>query len=293
MGKASRRKALPSAENGVERDRPKRSRGAGSGITMSWVPYALILVTTVVLYANSFSIPFLFDDHFEIVNNEEIRDLESPVAYLTRPRGANDFTLALNYRWGGLDVWGYHFVNVAIHIVNGWLAYALALAILRLPFFAGRYRQRDRDLATLIALVFVAHPLQTMAASYLIQRAESLSAMFYLGSVLLFTHASTVEGGVRLMLFYIAILGGDVPRHPEQGDRGNGSVGALAASLLFRNLDRGRPSPSVCWPLRFSWRPSSTLSIWPATNSFPTPAPAAPIRVPGSSFRARDSTSKE
>lgn len=206
MGKASRRKALPSAEIGATRDRPKRIRAAGSGLVVSWVPYALILLITLVLYANSFSIPFLFDDHFEIVNNEEIQELESPIAYLTRPRGASDLTLALNYRWGGLDVWGYHLVNVAIHIVNGWLAFALALAILRLPFFAGRYHHRDRDLATLIAIVFVAHPLQTMAASYLIQRAESLSAMFYLGTVLLFTRASYVDGGARLILLYLAIL---------------------------------------------------------------------------------------
>ena len=37
-----------------------------------------------------------------------------------------------------------------------------------------------RALATLVALVFVAHPLQTMAASYLVQRAESLASFFYL-----------------------------------------------------------------------------------------------------------------
>jgi tetratricopeptide (TPR) repeat protein len=206
MGKSSRRKLHPSTENGIESDPPKRTRRRSSGFSTSWVPYALVLATGAVLYANSFSIPFLFDDHFEIVNNEEIRELDSPAAYLTRPRGVNDLTLALNYRWGGLEVWGYHFVNVAIHVVNGWLVYALALAILRLPLFAGRYRRHDRDLATLIALIFIAHPLQTMAASYLVQRAESLSAMFYLGSVLLFTHASTVETGTKRTLLYVAIL---------------------------------------------------------------------------------------
>lgn len=206
MGKASRRKLRPSVESAVGIERPKRRLRLPAGLATSWLPYVLILLTGAVLYANSFSIPFLFDDHFEIVNNEEIRHLESPIAYLTRPRGLTDFTLALNYHWGGLDVWGYHLVNVAIHVVNGWLVYALALAILRLPFFAGRYRQRAADLATLVALVFVAHPLQTMAASYLVQRAESLSAMFYLASVLLFTRAATVTGGGRRLLIYAAIV---------------------------------------------------------------------------------------
>lgn len=204
MGKTSRRKQRAAAEKRVESPRSKPR--VPSRVTLSWVPYALILATTAVLYANSFSIPFLFDDYVGIVRNTDIRQLESPVAYLTRSRGITDFTIALNYHWNDLDVWGYHLVNVAVHVVNGWLAYMLALAILRLPFFAGRYRERGRDLATLVALVFVAHPLQTMAVSYLIQRGESLSSMFYLACVLLFTRASALEDKTKRSLWYVAIL---------------------------------------------------------------------------------------
>ena len=164
----------------------------------------LIAVVVLGLYASSFSIPFLFDDLFEITNNPAVKTVEPLWQYLHRSRGIPSLSFALNYRWGGFDVWGFHLVNVLIHLVNGLLVYALVLRTLRLPALRDRYRAHADALAALVALVFVAHPLQTMAASYIVQRAESLAACCYLLALLLFSLAATTPGRWRRAVLYSA-----------------------------------------------------------------------------------------
>jgi protein O-mannosyl-transferase len=210
MGKAQRRKperlaaprpAVPASPRPVTRD------ATAGGLIGTWLAALLIAVAVLVFYANSFSIPFLFDDFFEITNNPAVKALEPVLHYARRSRGIPALTLALNYRWGGLDVWGFHLFNVLIHLANGLLVYALVLRTLRLPGLRERYRSHAEVLATLVALVFVAHPLQTMAASYIVQRAESLAAFFYLLTLLLFSLAATSPGrGRRIALYAAAAL---------------------------------------------------------------------------------------
>jgi protein O-mannosyl-transferase len=176
---------------------------------MGWLPPVLLVAAGALIYANSFAIPFLFDDHFEIVANPLVRQFQSPLSYLTESRGLSDLSFAINYALGGYQVWGYHLVNVAVHLCNAVLVYALALLTMRLPFFAARYRERERWLALLAAGIFLAHPLQTMAASYIVQRSESLATFFYLATVLLFVGANSAAGsGARTGLFGAAVVTG-------------------------------------------------------------------------------------
>jgi len=168
----------------------------------------LIALVGAAIYSNSFAVPFLFDDYFSIVGNPDVRSLEPASRFLTQSRGLPHLLDTLNHRWGGERVWGYHLVNVALHLVNALLVYALALLTLRLPFHAGRYERRAPVLALLIALVFVAHPMQTMAVSYISQRAESLAALFYLSAVLLYAAGQSGRialSGARLAAAVVAI----------------------------------------------------------------------------------------
>jgi tetratricopeptide (TPR) repeat protein len=197
MGKASRRRveraaavATPAAAT-----RPARSAPRATATEWGWLLVlagpACIVALGAVLYANSFQIPFLFDDHFEIVGNKDLQTVDSPLTYLSRSRGLVTLTLALNARSSGSDVWGFHLVNVTVHLINALLVYALVLFTLRLPGQRERYGGDTRILATVVALLFVAHPLQTMAASYIVQRAESMAAGFYLLTLLLYALAAT------------------------------------------------------------------------------------------------------
>jgi len=39
-------------------------------------------------------------------------------------------TFALNYWWGGQDTFGYHVINVILHVLNALLLYAISVRLL-------------------------------------------------------------------------------------------------------------------------------------------------------------------
>lgn len=151
----------------------------------------LIAGLTLVAYSNSFQVPFVFDDVRSIVENPRIRDLNNYTEprMLTRPRPLVELTFALNYHWHGLNLEGYHLVNLLIHICNGWLVYLLTLLIAQ-KLCAGF---PHRFTALVAALFFTLHPLQTQAVTYIVQRYTSLAAFFYLAAVLLFIMGRTFQ----------------------------------------------------------------------------------------------------
>jgi hypothetical protein len=93
MGKAQRRKLertpAPAPPPAVS---PRRAVPAGGGVIAALVPPLLIAAVTLVTYANSFAIPFIFDDFFEITGNPAVKSVEPFVALcdaLARAAGAH------------------------------------------------------------------------------------------------------------------------------------------------------------------------------------------------------------
>lgn len=171
---------------------------------------AVIVVLGAVIYVNTLRVPFYLDDYREIVNSPFIKDFSSFASYFSAggigalvSRSFGYLTFALNYRMGGLDVVGYHLVNVAIHVAAALLVYRLVFLTLLVTH--GRDREtvgnRAGFIAFLAALLFVAHPLQTQAVTYLIQRFASLAAMLYLLSLCCYIQARMLlnEPGKRLV----------------------------------------------------------------------------------------------
>lgn len=161
----------------------------------------LILLVGVMAYANSFQVPFVLDDKMSITLNPVIKSLDNffcnSIGYHFLPnRVVGYLTFALNYRFGGLNLVGYHAVNLFIHLASGLLVYSLVRLTLKTPFF----RNQDLDSKTsaldprvfiplFAALLFVAHPIQTQAVTYIVQRLASLATLFYLLSVVLYAQA--------------------------------------------------------------------------------------------------------
>ncbi|MBN1670245.1 MAG: tetratricopeptide repeat protein [Kiritimatiellae bacterium] len=141
----------------------------------------LIVAVGLCCYANAFYCSFHFDDKPAIVDNETIRDPGNIRAIWERNpfRFVTYLTLALNYRFGGLGVFGYHLVNNALHIATGLLLWWLVRLLLAAPGGAGPPFSR-RMTPLLPALLFVAHPVQTQAVTYIVQRAACLATLFYL-----------------------------------------------------------------------------------------------------------------
>jgi len=146
----------------------------------------LILALGVLAYSNSFGVPFVLDDLESITRNETIRDLGNFLpggsGYDFHPRRwVGYLSFALNHHFGELHVFGYHLVNLLIHLTAALLVYALTRLSFRTPVLAAsRLAPRADTLALLAALLFVVHPVQTQAVTYVVQRLTSLCALFYL-----------------------------------------------------------------------------------------------------------------
>lgn len=130
---------------------------------------------------------FLFDDFEYVINNPIITDMSS--TNMSDPRQIGYFTFALNYALGGEDPRGYHIFNVAVHIINSLLVYFLGRTIVR-GLTKGHEPPPVFDHAALLAaLLFLVHPVQTQAVSYVTQRFTSLATLFYLLAVWLYLTA--------------------------------------------------------------------------------------------------------
>ena len=105
---------------------------------------------------------------------------------------------------------GYHVVNIVIHVACGILVYLLAVATLALrthTTHAPALSARRRELVALFAaLLFVAHPVQTQAVTYVVQRMTSLATLFYLLALLLYLRGRMTEAGAGRPLFFAGAL---------------------------------------------------------------------------------------
>lgn len=155
----------------------------------------LLGLLSAVIYSNTLDAPFVFDDTQNIEENPLIRVTSASAGALWRvavesPKRPIAFvSFALNHAFDGYRVYGYHLVNVAIHAANGMLVFLAAAQLLawRPDPPAGHAPTPDFGWAALFAAaIFVAHPAQTQSVSYVVQRMNGLSVMFYLAAFLLF-----------------------------------------------------------------------------------------------------------
>jgi hypothetical protein len=130
---------------------------------------------------------FVGDDIGEIAENPALRVLWPPWVPMFEGtplphRPLPYYTFAVNFAAHGLDPRGYHAVNLAIHLANGWLGWWVARELLRR---LGAGAAAD-GIALAAAALWLVHPLCTQAVDYIYQRIESLAALAILGTAACF-----------------------------------------------------------------------------------------------------------
>lgn len=190
----------------------------GSAFRVSIIHFLLIITIGLLAYSNTFNVPFVFDDGYNISDNPVVKSVGNFVSSFTgyeyNPRRFVGYlTFALNYHFGGLSVTGYHIVNFAIHMVNGMLVYFLVILTFRTPHFSiqpavrGAGNLESSTIALLSAILFVAHPIQTQAVTYIVQRFTSLATMFYLLSVVLYIRSRLARlNAVKVASFLFSLF---------------------------------------------------------------------------------------
>lgn len=164
---------------------------------------AVVVAVGLLAYSNTFYVPFFLDSNF-IIDNPIVKDIRFPVEQIKRlnldyyshvkHRYAAYLTFAFNYRLHGFEVFGYHVVNISLHLLNALLVYCLVVLTLRAPVMAGSVLFEKRSyMAFFVSLIFVVHPVQTEAVNWIWQRVTVLSAFFYLGSLTAYARARLEE----------------------------------------------------------------------------------------------------
>jgi tetratricopeptide (TPR) repeat protein len=137
----------------------------------TWSMFFLV-VSLATAYGNTFSAPFIFDDTVGIVENPSIRRLWPLWHSLVGTRPIVNLFLAVNYTISGDQVWSYHLVNLTVHILATLTFFGILRRTIAAPW--------GNALSFSCALLWGLHPLQTQAVTYIIQRYESLMALFFL-----------------------------------------------------------------------------------------------------------------
>jgi protein O-mannosyl-transferase len=203
VGKTSKKKRALSCEADTSEKERSASSTSIAKKDLFYKPIIHILLIAVVgllAYSNTFRSPFQWDEDKFILHNTITKDLhyflepssakELPYYNALKSRYVGYLSFAINYKMNGPDVTGYHIVNIVIHIINGILVYFFLQVTLRTPFFRNRKSGGDsrftRFISLFTALLFVAHPLQIEAVTYIFQRLASFMTMFYLLSLVMY-----------------------------------------------------------------------------------------------------------
>lgn len=152
----------------------------------------LIIVLGILAYGNTFSVPFLFDDAANLHTSAAMQSpgIEGVKAAFKSRRAFGIITFQLNHALFGESLFWYHATNLFIHLAAAITLYYLLMLLGETPY--GRKTACRAEylapLSLVAALLFVAHPLQTQAVTYIVQRFASLATLLYLAAVVSYLH---------------------------------------------------------------------------------------------------------
>jgi tetratricopeptide (TPR) repeat protein len=171
----------------------------------------LIIAVAVAGYSNSFSGPFLFDDYHNIIGNKhmQVSDLSfeslrnAAVEGPSKHRWIPKASFAINYYFAdkkavdyhstmssgtGLnepESWGYHLVNLLVHIATAISLYFLFRLTLSSKLLKRDFKYKN-EVALLAAIIWAVHPVQTNAVTYIVQRMTGMGALFSIMTILFY-----------------------------------------------------------------------------------------------------------
>lgn len=178
---------------------------------ISLASIAVIILLGSVIYLNSLTGSFIWDDNnlikdnsvikswsniFDIFTSGNVSTYTGKTFHIYRPMQMltymGDYSLCI------LNPIGYHLTNILLHILAAILLYRLISLI-----------SSDRFISFVTAALFVVHPVHTEAVSYISGRADPLAAVFALLCFILYVkylHKKNVTLFVLVILSYAASL---------------------------------------------------------------------------------------
>src|SRR3989338_987408 len=148
---------------------------------MSFYAILSLSLIGVAVYLNSFGVEFQFDDVPVITKNYLIRHLTDAgrLFFYDPTRFLTHLSFALNYHFHGPNPFYFHLVNLVLHIICAVLVFCIVRSTL---LIRSHHTTKDSSAvfpaAFFCSLIFLVHPIQTEAVTYIAQRSTLLAALF-------------------------------------------------------------------------------------------------------------------
>ena len=196
-----------------------------SGDPRGWLPPVVVALIALAVFAPSLKNGFVnFDDPMLLLNNPHYRGfgcahlrwmfgntwmgLYMPLTWIT---------YALDFIVWGMNPFGYHLTNILFHAANAAVFYGVCRLLLRraLPAFT----QADDGAVTVAtvagALFFAIHPLRVESVTWITERRDVVSGLFYLLAIWAYLSAAVEQDftrrrrlkGCSVVAFMMSLLG--------------------------------------------------------------------------------------
>jgi len=158
--------------------------------------------------------------------------LDSDQKILWRPLAVLSF--ALNYKFGGMDVFGFHVVNFIIHYLAAVFLFLFIHNTLKLPLLREKYSLIAYPIALLATFFWALNPVHVTCVTYIVQRYASMVGLFYIMTMYFYLKARTSENQLIPFRFY-PVLYCRFCRCADQRKRSNAADQHFIIRLIFNS----------------------------------------------------------
>ena len=142
----------------------------------------LICCLGLLAFYGTFHSPFHYEDAHAIVENPHIKDIskfqEKVGIQNIFNRSVLLLSFAINQHFGELEVFGYHLINILIHILTSILWFFLVKEFLLIEPI--EKRSFNKNLPLICSFIHLLNPLNIQAVTYISSRSSLLATFFYL-----------------------------------------------------------------------------------------------------------------
>lgn len=159
------------------------------------------------IYSPGVDAGFFLDDTSSI-RDQAVMMSDDPSSISRRfpMRAVGYYTFWMNYQWFGEDPAAFRLVNIAIHWLMSATVFVFCYRLLSTT--SSHSRAATLWIAGFAALLFLCHPLQTGAITYIVQRIASLAGLFFMVALVAWLFLrSTKRGSLIKALWALVFIG--------------------------------------------------------------------------------------
>jgi tetratricopeptide (TPR) repeat protein len=180
--------------------------------------FLALFIIVLSIYSNTFHASWHFDDEPNITANPSLHleefswhniketffSRQIHPRQLYRPMACLSF--ALNYYFGRDNVFGYHLVNISIHLLTAVFLFLFIYQTLNLPSTIAKYGPHSYFISLLATVLWAINPVQIQAVTYIVQRMASMAGMFYIMSMYFYLKGRISRQRIFTILLYFCCV---------------------------------------------------------------------------------------